>query len=97
MASCVIAGLAAYYTPEGGTRVCSRKVLVNDLAAVLSLEAFEHASICHEKIEVAYESHTVTGTGLSHCVGCGLGESELTEGKFTNLSEFNKINLKVMK
>lgn len=82
MATGAIAGQASYYTPNGGTGACGKKLQNNDMIVALPSGAYAKGKNCHKKISVTYKGKTLTGTVEDLCPGCQSDKIDLSEGFF---------------
>lgn len=82
MATTAIAGKASYYTPNGGTGACGKKLQNNDLILALPSGAYANGKNCGKKIQVTYKGKSITGTVQDLCPGCAGDQVDLSEGWF---------------
>lgn len=82
LASGVIAGQASYYTPNGGTGACGKKLNNNDMILALPKGAYAGGKNCHKTVSVTYKGKTLKGKVEDLCPGCSGDKVDLSEGWF---------------
>ncbi|KAJ3499389.1 hypothetical protein NLG97_g379 [Lecanicillium saksenae] len=78
----VLAGKASYYTPDGGTGACGKKLKNNDMILALPKAAYAGGKNCHKTVSVTYKGKTLKGKVEDLCPECPSDQVDLSEGWF---------------